>query len=172
MAGGQQPQDAGLTPPAASRDRYAARACPPYGECYPGSMRKRTVLFVEDDADDWELTLIYLRAEGFDHEIRWLRGAPDALEYLRSAEGGKLPPPDLLISDCRMPRMSGIEMLEKIRGMERWKELPVAFLSSSGDDRDRDRALQLGASLFLSKPESAEQFREVVTRLKGLLVER
>jgi two-component system, response regulator len=132
-------------------------------------MNARTVLYVEDDEDDKELTLIHFREAGFDPEVVWTRNGEEALDFLRRGLRGEAPLPGLILADLKMPKMNGLELLAQVRANALWARIPFAFMTSSGDHRDKAQAERLGVTLYLEKPFSAEQYRSVVERLQGAL---
>lgn len=123
------------------------------------------VLYVEDDEDDKELTLIHFREAGFDPQVVWTRNGEEALEHLRRGLRGDAPLPGLIIADLKMPKMNGLELLAQVRANSLWARIPFAFMTSSSDNRDRSEAERLGATLYLEKPYSAEEYKRVVDAL-------
>src|SRR4029077_12921599 len=84
------------------------------------------------------------------------------------APAGELAP-DLIILDLNLPRHDGIEILQKVRGTDRMAYIPVVVLTSSDSPRDREMATQLGATRYLRKPSSLEQFLDLGAVFKDLL---
>lgn len=123
------------------------------------------MLYVEDDEDDKDLTLIHFREAGFAPEVDWARNGEEALERLRGGLLGRPPLPDLILADLKMPLMSGLELLEQVRGNALWSRIPFVFMTSSGDHRDREAAERLGVTLYLEKPFSSADYAEAVARL-------
>jgi len=74
---------------------------------------------------------------------------------------------DLVIIDINMPHIHGLELIALLRGNERYRDLPLLVISTESSARDQGRALELGASAFLSKPFDAEQLVERVNALCG-----
>ena len=75
---------------------------------------------------------------------------PDGRAALEALEGDE--PIDLVLLDIMMPHMSGLEVLARLREVPRWHSTPVIMLTAKGQDGDRKRALELGATDFLTKP--------------------
>lgn len=75
---------------------------------------------------------------------------PDGRAALEALEGDE--PIDLVLLDIMMPHMSGLEVLARLREVPRWRSTPVIMLTAKGQDGDRKRALELGATDFLTKP--------------------
>ncbi len=130
------------------------------------------ILYVEDDADDKELILIHLRHAGLDAAVSWTRNGLEALETLQRALRGESRLPALILADIKMPKMSGLELLARVRENALLAPIPFALLTSSSDQKDRAEAARLGADLFLQKPASVDGYRAIVDRLGGLLVPR
>ena len=75
---------------------------------------------------------------------------------------------DLILTDINMPIMDGLKLIKKIRGDDRHKDVPVIVITTEGSKEDRDRAMALGATAYITKPIQAPQVVEVVTKLLGL----
>jgi CheY-like chemotaxis protein len=118
------------------------------------------VLIAEDNLADVELMRVAVEDCGTSHPLRFVRDGEEALDVLR--RGG--PAPCLVILDLNMPRLGGLEVLAALRagGLQ---APPVVIFTSSGDDGDRQRALDLGAAAYLVKPVQFSDFCEVITRL-------
>lgn len=101
------------------------------------------VLLVEDDQEFAEMYRLKLEADGYEVQI-----AEDGEVGLRLAVDD---PPDLLFLDIRMPRLDGLDMLERLRAEEKTKEVPVVILSNYGEDELRKRGFDLGALEWLIK---------------------
>lgn len=104
-----------------------------------------------------------------------LEGGAEPLEVLEAESGFEalrvLPRQDvdLVILDINMPHIHGLELIAMLRGNERYRELPLLVISTESTERDRDRALQLGATAYLTKPFEAEALLERVSALLGPL---
>jgi two-component system response regulator len=132
-------------------------------------MNDRAVLYVEDDEDDKELTLIHFREAGFDPKVVWTRNGEEALEHLRRGLRGEAPLPGLILADLKMPKMNGLELLAQVRANALWARIPFAFMTSSGDHRDRTQAQRLGVTVYLEKPYSAAEYKKVVDALQDAM---
>ena len=128
-----------------------------------------TLLFVDDDNDDVELTLIGFRNESFEHKIIVARDGQHALDLLHSDYAAARPLPDAIMTDLKMPRMDGLEFLHRLKEDPRLRNIPVAFLTSSGDENDRAEALRLGASHYMRKPSNLDDYAEIVNRVRELM---
>jgi CheY-like chemotaxis protein len=127
------------------------------------------ILLVEDNGDDAELTMRTLKKAGLGNGIVWLKNGALALEFLfgRGAYAGRSvgERPRLVLLDLKLPKVSGLEVLQQIRADARTANIPVVILSSSTQDRDILRSYDLGVNSYVSKPVQFEEFAKVVTQL-------
>ncbi len=117
------------------------------------------ILLVEDSVADIEMTLEALNDAKVANEVTVVRDGASALEHLRAH---RLTPPDLVILDLNLPRMTGHEVLAAMQADEVLRRLPVAVLTTSSAEADVVRTYDLGANCFLTKPVDLEQFVHVV----------
>ena len=121
-------------------------------------MTKR-ILVVDDD----EMVLMaldeLLKPEGY--EVQTVASGTEALQKLD--EGAY----DLIMTDVIMPEMDGFELCKRIREKEKYREIPVVFLTAKTRDEDRLRGLDAGANLFLSKPISPDKLLGIVSSTLG-----
>ncbi|HSU56709.1 MAG TPA: response regulator [Candidatus Dormibacteraeota bacterium] len=123
-----------------------------------------TILLAEDSDSDTMLIQIGFEDAGLPFSLHFVPDGLEAVEYL-SGKGiyrdkTMYPPPCMLVTDLKMPRMDGFELLAWVRSHEPWKELPVIILSGSEQVEDKQRAGKLGANDYvvkglLMRPESA-----------------
>jgi CheY-like chemotaxis protein len=117
--------------------------------------KELTVLLVEDSAEDAFFVRRALRKSEFNGEIRHVTDGQQAIDYLSGASGftdrSRFPFPDVVLTDLKMPRVTGFELLQWIREDKRFQNLPVAVLTSSQLDEDRSRAESLLACAYLVK---------------------
>lgn len=129
----------------------------------------KTILLVEDSEQDEILTLRALRRANVANRIDVARDGQQALDYLfREGEfahrdGPELPA--LVLLDIGLPRLSGLEVLERVRRDPRTALLPVVILTSSDEEPDRLRGYQHGCNSFVKKPVDFGEFAETVARL-------
>ncbi|HLK15285.1 MAG TPA: response regulator [Fimbriimonadaceae bacterium] len=122
------------------------------------------ILLVEDNPDDEQLTLRAMRLSEVPNVIRVARDGVEAIEALHgSSAPAQLP--DLVLLDLKLPKLSGLEVLSRIRSEERTKTLPVVVLTSSDEDRDIVESYNLGANSYIRKPVDFDEFIEVVHQL-------
>lgn len=132
-------------------------------------MNEKTILLVEDNPQDEMLTLRALRRAKVANRIDVALDGQQALDYLfREGEFAGRDGPDLptvVLLDIGLPRLSGLEVLARLRADARTRLLPVVVLTSSDEERDRLRSYEIGANSFVRKPVDFAEFTETVTRL-------
>ena len=129
---------------------------------------RATILLVDDDPDDAELTKVAFRKAGFANPIVVCEGE-DAMHYLAGdgqyADGEKFPLPQLVLLDRAMPGMTGWEILAWLRRCPELKSLPVIILSGSAFSGDKEKAKALGANAYEVKPQEFEQFVKLAAEI-------
>lgn len=128
-----------------------------------------TILLVEDNIDDRELTVRALRRNSVTADIVTVSDGESALEYLLGKDestGESLPPlPRLVLLDLKLPRLSGIDVLRRLRAHERTLFLPVVIFTASEDEKDMLDGYRFGVTRYAKKPVSYTEFLEVVREL-------
>jgi two-component system, response regulator len=141
-----------------------------------GHWESAEILLVEDNPADAELTIRALRERNLANRIQVVRDGAEALSRLLGdgPEPPPAPPPRLILLDLKLPKVSGLEVLERIRSEERTRYTPVVVLTSSEEDPDVQAAYELGANGYVVKPVDFGQFAEAVKELSfyWLLVNR
>jgi len=121
-------------------------------------MKEKSVIALVDDERNILTSLgIALEAEGY--KVRTYSDGAAALEALTEE------PADLAILDIKMPRMDGLEVLQRIRADERLRRMPVVILSSSREESDLVRSWNLGVNAYVVKPVDIDQFFAAVKTL-------
>jgi two-component system, chemotaxis family, chemotaxis protein CheY len=123
-------------------------------------MSRRSVLVVDDSATFRQLLCMSLaRVDGITQaDITEASDGEEALTKLSSTEF------DMILTDIRMPRMDGLELVRRVRGELNRKDLPIIIISTKGAEEDVREGMSIGASGYLSKPISLHQLRELVRR--------
>ncbi|CDM56436.1 MULTISPECIES: response regulator [Rhizobium] len=152
-------------------DGQGAKAVSPPPE---GSSRLAEVLLVEDSPADVQLLKIKLMQRAkVSFNLHVAANGRDAMRLLQeraTADGG--PGIDLMLLDINMPIMDGFEVLDALSADTQLKSIPVCILSTSSDEDDMQRAKNLGASAYMIKPPTLQQFREVLDGLDHLDLQR
>ncbi len=131
-------------------------------------MQDRLILLVEDNPDDEALILRALRKANLANEVVVAHDGVEALDCLFGtgvyAARGPVKPV-LTLLDLKLPKIDGLEVLERIRGDDRTKRLPVVILTSSGEQSDVLRGYELGANSYVCKPIEFDLLSQAVTQL-------
>jgi two-component system response regulator len=127
------------------------------------------ILLVEDNPRDEELTLLALEDSRIANEVVVAHDGVEALDYLfgTGAYEGRntADPPQVVLLDLKLPRIDGLEVLERIRADTRTELLPVVILTSSDEESDLLRSYQLHVNSYIRKPVDFVQFNDVVAQL-------
>lgn len=127
------------------------------------------ILLVEDDPNDEELTRLAFEENNIANEIVVARDGAEALEYLfgtgKYAGRDLSVMPQLIMLDLNLPKVSGIEVLKKLRDNERTKFLPVVIFTSSREERDMIEGYRFGANAYVQKPIEFSDFTAAVRQL-------
>jgi two-component system response regulator len=126
-----------------------------------------SILLVEDNEDDAELTIRAFRNGGLQPEIQLARDGVSAVEALLGTPGSPPPRklPGLVLLDLKLPGLDGFAVLNRIRTNPRTQYLPVVILTSSGERSDLERGYQAGANSYVRKPVSFRDFQGVAASL-------
>jgi two-component system, response regulator len=122
---------------------------------------KKTVLLVEDNADDEHLTLRGLRKHSSPPEVHVARDGSQALDFLTQAEADQ-GLPDLVLLDLKLPKLGGLEVLRRIRTNPGTSAVPVVVLTSSDEEGDVTRAYMDGVNSYVCKPVDYNAFLTAV----------
>ena len=127
------------------------------------------ILFVEDSIDDATLTIRALKKGGLSNTIYHVQDGAEALDFMycrgaytsRNAEMHL----KLILLDLKMPKVSGMEVLEKIKSDPKYKTIPIVILTSSKEDPDIKRCYELGANSYIVKPVESDNFFQTIKDL-------
>ena len=132
-------------------------------------MQKKIILLVEDNPDDAELTMRALKQYNVTNEIVLVRDGREALDWLFGtgayADRDISIMPTVILLDLNMPKVGGLEVLERVRADERTKLVPVVILTASKEEDDLINSYQLGANSYVRKPVDFARFAEAVRHL-------
>ena len=124
----------------------------------------KLILLVEDNASDEKLALLAFKRCGVPCEIAVARDGADALDYLFTTgvhrDRDPTARPAVVLLDLKLPRVSGLEVLRRLRAVPEPRLLPVVVLTASREDEDLLRAYSLGANAYLRKPVDFAEFSE------------
>jgi two-component system, response regulator len=131
-------------------------------------MRNKSILLVEDNPDDEELTLLALRESRILNEVVVVRDGVEALDYLFATGPYAGQPPELpqvILLDLKLPKLDGLDVLQRLRASERTALIPVVILTSSSEEEDILASYRLGANSYVRKPVAFERFVNAVRQL-------
>ena len=132
------------------------------------SLREVEILLVEDSSADAEMTMRTLKRRGIANDIVWVRDGVEALDYLfcegeyASRASGD---PKLVMLDIKMPRMDGLQVLEKLKRDPRTQRIPVVMMTSSREEFDLLASYTLGVNSYVVKPVDFDAFASVVAQV-------
>jgi len=132
-------------------------------------MNGKIILLVEDNPDDVELTLRALMKNHILAEVVLVRDGAEALDYLNGAGTytgrDATCQPTLILLDLKLPKLSGLEVLARVRNDDRTRMVPVVILTSSREEQDVIEGYRRGANSYVRKPVDYEQFNETVRQM-------
>jgi len=127
------------------------------------------ILLVEDNQEDAELTLRALRKHNLANRVKVIPDGEEAMDYI-FAEGEYADremsyKPRVIFLDLKLPKVSGNEILKRIKSDERTKQIPVVVLTSSREEKDLEECYENGANSFIVKPVDFDKFFNSVVEL-------
>ena len=128
----------------------------------------KPILLVEDDKRDLELTLVALERSQLANDVVVMRDGAQALEYLlREGEhaGREEGNPAVILLDLKLPKVTGLEVLQEVRANAALRSIPVVMLTSSQQETDVVRSYELGVNAYVVKPVEFKQFVEAIADL-------
>lgn len=132
-------------------------------------MKEKTILLVEDNPDDEELTLRALRKANIANTVVVTRDGSEALEFLFGegpfSDRDTAQMPAVVLLDLKLPKLNGIDVLNRMRADPRTKLVPVVVLTSSSEDEDMLRSYESGANSYVRKPVDFAVFVNAVTQM-------
>jgi len=130
---------------------------------------QKLILLTEDNPDDEELTLLALKESHLLYQVVVAHDGVEALDYLfgegQHADRDPHHRPELILLDLKLPRLNGLEVLERLRGDARTQLIPVVVLTSSSEEEDVIASYRLGANSYVRKPVEFRRFAEAVRSL-------
>ena len=132
-------------------------------------MAAAAILLVEDNPDDALLIRKGFERAGYNNPIYWVENGEEALHYLKGlgkyADRTAFPIPGLMLLDLKLPRLDGFEVLSWVRAHLEWRCLPVIILTTSFYGAEINRAYELGANSFLTKPADFVSYLEAIKNI-------
>ena len=127
------------------------------------------ILFVEDSEDDAILTIRALTKSGFTNKLHHVVDGAEALDFIyckgNYTSRNVKEFPKLILLDLKMPKVSGIQVLEKVKSDPNTKSIPVVMLTSSKEGPDIEECFALGANSYIVKPVDSDNFFNAIKQL-------
>ncbi|HYA12634.1 MAG TPA: response regulator [Thermodesulfovibrionales bacterium] len=124
------------------------------------------ILLVEDNPNDAELAIRALKARNLANKLIWLKDGVEALDFIfaqgQYADRSVEDVPKVVLLDLKLPRVNGLEVLEKIKSDKRTMAIPVVVLTSSSEERDIVTSYNLGVNSYILKPVDFDKFIDAV----------
>lgn len=126
---------------------------------------QRSILLIEDNPMDIDLTLRAFKKRNFVNPIDVARDGEEAVSRIRRYEAGE-PFPLIVLLDLKLPKIDGLEVLRRYKEHERLKIVPVVVLTSSSEDKDVKTAYERGANSYIVKPVDFDKFVKVAAEIE------
>jgi two-component system, response regulator len=128
------------------------------------------ILLIEDNEDDAEMIIRELRKNHLAEKLVHLKDGAAAIDFIGSINeqavtGDEYGLPKFILLDIKMPKINGMEVLEKIKSCSSTQNIPVVIFTSSSEDADLKRCYDLGANSYLVKPMNFKRFSEAIRAL-------
>ncbi|GAA4336341.1 response regulator [Flaviaesturariibacter amylovorans] len=127
---------------------------------------KKLVLYADDDSDDRTWVSEACRVVGAPLDLHFVENGRQVLEYMKGAAGDALPA--LIVLDLNMPEMDGRQTLQQLKNNPAFRNIPVAIVTTSNSRIDRDVCKRLGASLYLTKPDTHAEWQTIIKQLEPI----
>jgi CheY-like chemotaxis protein len=132
--------------------------------------RECDVLLVEDNKGDVFLVKEAIRVYEVPVILHVVEDGECAMEFIERAEEDARPPsPKAVLLDLNLPKITGVEVLGRLRQSPKWNHIPIIIMTSSGSEDDRERVERLGASHYFRKPMNVDEFLKIGEILKSAL---
>lgn len=127
------------------------------------------VLLVEDTPEDAEMTMRTLRKHNLANNLVWVKNGVEAVDFLFATgefvNRNVADVPRVVLLDLRLPKLSGLDVLRRLKEDERTRAIPVVVLTSSTEESDMKECYRLGVNSFVSKPVEFDAFMKVVGKM-------
>lgn len=122
------------------------------------------ILLVEDNPQDAEMTIRALKKHHLANSIHHAKDGAEAVAFLFGNDS-TVRRPKVVLLDLKLPKVDGLEVLQKVKSNEETRAIPVVVLTSSKEERDMVESYRLGVNSFITKPVEFEKFMEAVQQL-------
>ncbi|MER3464295.1 MAG: hypothetical protein C4329_07680 [Chitinophagaceae bacterium] len=129
-------------------------------------MNKKFILYADDDSDDVTWVSEACKNLDLNWDIAFVSNGREVMEFLHETQTHT---PSLVVLDLNMPEMDGRQTLQQIKNSDLYKNIPVVIVTTSGNKMDKEVCKRLGASLYLTKPDSYREWQDVVLQLQSFV---
>ena len=127
---------------------------------------EKIVLYADDDSDDRVWVSEACKAIDCKMQIQFVENGRQAIEFLNKSDGKF---PSLIVLDLNMPELDGRQTLQKLKSDGKFKHIPVVIVTTSANKMDKEVCKRLGASLYLTKPDSHVKWQDIIRQLEPFL---
>jgi CheY-like chemotaxis protein len=125
-------------------------------------------LYADDDLDDKEWVNDACKNANSSLKLKFVENGKEVLKYLEDIDGDEIP--SLIVLDLNMPELDGRQTLKALKIHPQYNKIPVAVVTTSSSRMDMDVCHKLGAALFLTKPNTYNEWQEIVKKLEPYVV--
>jgi CheY-like chemotaxis protein len=129
--------------------------------------QKKIVLYADDDVDDKLWVADACKAVDGELDIQFVNNGKEALQFLDARADDELPA--LIVLDPNMPELDGRQTLQRIKAHDTYKNIPVVIVTTSSNSIDKEMYRRLGASHYLTKPDSYTEWQQVIRQLEPFI---
>jgi CheY-like chemotaxis protein len=127
------------------------------------------IVIVDDDMDDILLLNEIFSVTEYAKSISFFHNPEGVIPYLDSISDTQLP--SLILSDLNMPKLNGFELLEALKINKRYQRIPVVIYTTSNSEKEKRKALSLGARDFITKPVQSNAYHKIIDKIREVLEE-
>ena len=127
------------------------------------------VLYADDDVDDKDWVSEACKAIDSDLNVVFVENGRQVIDFLAKEQAPELP--SLIVLDLNMPELDGRQTLQKLKANPHYQHIPVAIVTTSTNRIDREVCQRLGASLYLTKPDTHKEWQNIIRQLMPFVTE-
>jgi CheY-like chemotaxis protein len=128
------------------------------------------IVIVDDDMDDILLMNEIFSGSEYRRDVSFFQNPEGVIPYFDSITDTELP--SVIVSDLNMPKLTGFELLEALKTTPRYQHIPVIIYTTSNSEKEKQKALSLGARGFITKPVGSKEFHKVIEKIREVLNEK
>ena len=125
------------------------------------------IAVIDDDMDDILLMNEIFSISEYTKSISFFQNPEGVIPFLDSLSDAELP--TVILSDLNMPKLTGFELLKALKTAQRYKHIPVIIYTTSNSEKEKQKALSLGATDFITKPVGVKDYYKVIEKIKEIV---